>query len=111
MIGVPCSSVPLTMSTSSPRRRWYRAKMPDGTPKPATWPMCRGPLAYGQATATRMRRGTPLRGTSALMKVDGGFGIGGQDLADVAASARAQEEAGYDGLWSAETSHDPFFPL
>src|SRR3954451_23403640 len=30
--------------------------MSDGTPKPATWPMWRGPLAYGHATATRIRR-------------------------------------------------------
>ena len=29
--------------------------MSDGTPKPATCPRCRGPLAYGHATATRMR--------------------------------------------------------
>src|SRR5215213_7583818 len=29
--------------------------MSEGTPNPATCPMCRGPLAYGQATATRMR--------------------------------------------------------
>ena len=28
--------------------------MSDGTPKPATWPICRGPFAYGQATATRI---------------------------------------------------------
>ena len=26
-------------------------------------------------------------------------------------SARAAEKAGYDGIWSAETSHDPFLPL
>jgi hypothetical protein len=31
--------------------------MSEGTPGPATWPRCRGPLAYGQATATRMRCG------------------------------------------------------
>jgi probable F420-dependent oxidoreductase len=42
------------------------------------------------------------------MKVDGGlFG----DLADVPDRARALEAAGYDGLLTAETSHDPFFPL
>ncbi len=41
------------------------------------------------------------------MKVDGG--IGGLD--NVGAMAAAQELRGYDGLWSAETSHDPFFPL
>src|SRR6266496_4455171 len=28
--------------------------MSAGTPKPATWPRCLGPLAYGQATATRI---------------------------------------------------------
>src|SRR5581483_5215049 len=28
--------------------------MSDGTPGPATWPRCRGPLAYGHATATRI---------------------------------------------------------
>jgi probable F420-dependent oxidoreductase len=44
------------------------------------------------------------------MKVDGGFGIGG-DLKAVAASAKEQEAAGYDGFWTAETSHDPFLPL
>src|SRR3954469_14188438 len=52
--GVPCSSVPLTISTSLPFKRWYRAKTSAGTANPATWPMCRGPLAYGQAGATRI---------------------------------------------------------
>jgi probable F420-dependent oxidoreductase len=42
------------------------------------------------------------------MKVDGG--IGG-DLAKAGAAARRVEELGYDGAWSAETQHDPFFPL
>jgi len=46
------------------------------------------------------------------MKVDGGFGIGGAGLdPQLDEEARAFEEAGYDGLWSAETSHDPFLPL
>ena len=44
------------------------------------------------------------------MKVDGGFGIGGE-LAKAGASAKEQEAAGYDGFWTAETSHDPFLPL
>src|SRR3954471_7400008 len=52
--GVPCSSVPLTIRTSSPLSRWYRAKTSAGTAKPATWPMWRGPLAYGHAGATRI---------------------------------------------------------
>jgi probable F420-dependent oxidoreductase len=42
------------------------------------------------------------------MKVDGGVGF---DLADAAKLAKEAEDAGYDGVWSAETSHDPFFPL
>ena len=42
------------------------------------------------------------------MKVDGG--IGGA-LQDAGKAAAAQEAQGYDGLWTAETSHDPFFPL
>jgi probable F420-dependent oxidoreductase len=42
------------------------------------------------------------------MKVDGG--IGG-NLAQVPQSAKEVEAAGYAGAWTAETSHDPFFPL
>jgi probable F420-dependent oxidoreductase len=42
------------------------------------------------------------------MKVDGGVST---DLGKAAASAMETEAAGYDGAWSAETSHDPFFPL
>ncbi|WP_232662249.1 LLM class F420-dependent oxidoreductase [Pseudonocardia sp. TRM90224] len=32
-------------------------------------------------------------------------------LADLAAEGREREAAGYSGLWSAETGHDPFLPL
>jgi probable F420-dependent oxidoreductase len=42
------------------------------------------------------------------MKVDGGITF---DLSNAAKAAREAEEAGYDGIWSAETSHDPLFPL
>jgi probable F420-dependent oxidoreductase len=42
------------------------------------------------------------------MKVDGG--IGG-DLRKAGAQAKEAEAAGYDGVWTAETAHDPFFPL
>jgi len=42
------------------------------------------------------------------MKVDGGVS---PDLDKAGVTAKEAEEAGYDGVWSAETSHDPFFPL
>jgi len=42
------------------------------------------------------------------MKIDGGIGAG---LSGAGAAAREAEAAGYDGVWSAETSHDPFYPL
>lgn len=42
------------------------------------------------------------------MKVDGGVGW---ELDKVGAQARELEEMGYAGILSAETSHDPFFPL
>jgi probable F420-dependent oxidoreductase len=40
------------------------------------------------------------------MKVDGGLGA----IDRAGDTARSLEEAGYDGAWSAETSHDPFLP-
>jgi len=42
------------------------------------------------------------------MKIDGGIGAG---LTNAGNAAREAEAAGYDGIWSAETSHDPFYPL
>jgi len=42
------------------------------------------------------------------MKVDGGLGA---SLAGAGSAAQEAEQAGYDGVWTAETSHDPFFPL
>lgn len=42
------------------------------------------------------------------MKIDTALGFG---PAGAAAAAREAESAGYDGLWSAETRHDPFSPL
>lgn len=42
------------------------------------------------------------------MKVDGGVGW---ELDKVGAEAKALEELGYSGIMTAETSHDPFFPL
>ena len=42
------------------------------------------------------------------MKVDGGIGT---DLTKAGAQAKEVENAGYSGAWTAETAHDPFFPL
>ncbi len=42
------------------------------------------------------------------MKVDGGVGF---DLDVVGKQARELEEMGYSGVMTAETGHDPFFPL
>lgn len=54
----------------------------------------------------------PLRTAVACdpMKVDGGLGLT-LALDGIVQQAQDAEAAGYDGLWSAETSHDPFFPL
>lgn len=42
------------------------------------------------------------------MKIDTTLGFG---LAGAGRSAREIEDAGYDGVWATETSHDPFGPL
>lgn len=42
------------------------------------------------------------------MKIDSGVGF---DLNKAGESAKYLEECGYDGIMSAETSHDPFLPL
>ena len=42
------------------------------------------------------------------MQVDGTLGA---DLANAGRDARELEAVGYDGLWTAETAHDPFLPL
>lgn len=42
------------------------------------------------------------------MYVDGAIGF---DPSDVVETAGRAEEAGYDGIWTAEVSHDPFIPL
>ncbi len=46
-------------------------------------------------------------GKEETVKVD--TGLGGLHLAGE--SAKASEAAGYDGLWTAETAHDPFLPI
>ncbi|MGH9030323.1 MAG: LLM class F420-dependent oxidoreductase [Acidimicrobiales bacterium] len=42
------------------------------------------------------------------MLVDGGIGL---EASDAAETARRAEGDGFDGLWCAETAHDPFLPL
>jgi probable F420-dependent oxidoreductase len=42
------------------------------------------------------------------MRVDGGLGLDPTDAID---TARRAEVDGFDGLWCAETAHDPFLPL
>lgn len=44
------------------------------------------------------------------MKVDVGIGFGGS-TDGIGALAKAQEDMGYDGVWTSETNHDPFLPL
>lgn len=44
------------------------------------------------------------------MKVDGNL-VGAPHTAAVACDAKAHEKAGYDGLWSTESAHDPFLRL
>jgi len=42
------------------------------------------------------------------MKIDGGMGFDADGMAE---AAKRAEASGYDGVWSAETSHDPFLPI
>src|SRR6185295_20229568 len=42
------------------------------------------------------------------MQVDGTLGA---DLANAGRDAHELESVGYTGVWTAETAHDPFFPL
>jgi len=46
------------------------------------------------------------------MKVDGGLAASlTHDLTGFGENAAELEDAGYNGIWTAETAHDPFFPL
>ena len=42
------------------------------------------------------------------MKIDEGLGF---DATGIAEAARQAEADGYDGVWAAETAHDPFLPI
>src|SRR5690625_5297597 len=52
-VGVPCSTGPETISPACPALLLLPEKTTEGTPKAATSPMWRGPLAYVQAAADR----------------------------------------------------------
>jgi len=43
------------------------------------------------------------------MKFD--TGLAARTLSEVPATARAAEEMGFDGIWTAETGHDPYLPV
>ena len=47
-------------------------------------------------------------GYGAPMQVDGGIGF---DPSDAVTTAQRAENDGFDGVWCAETGHDPFLPL
>ena len=48
------------------------------------------------------------RTVQAKSQIDGGIGF---DPGGIAEAARQAEVSGYDGVWTAETSHDPFLPI
>ena len=62
-----------------------------------------------RARATVRTRCTEQRERMRVVKVDSGLmGVG---FAELAARAKELEAAGYDGVMTAETAHDPFLPL
>jgi probable F420-dependent oxidoreductase len=71
-----------------------------------------GPLP-GRALAGTFRSCSPGAVgalASVPMRVDGGLGLTGT-LGGIVEAVTDAERAGYDGFWTAETNHDPFFPL
>ena len=51
---------------------------------------------------------TLMAGIPWSMDIDGAIGV---DPSGVVEAAEQAERVGYDGIWSAETGHDPFLPL
>src|SRR5579885_2496928 len=62
---------------------------------PLSWP--------GQACADPAGLGSPS------MRVDAGIGL--DAATDAVTTAQRAEQDGFEGIWGAETSHDPFLPL
>src|SRR4051812_44248543 len=125
MRAMPRATIAESAPTMSPR-----TKTPSGTGKTTSW-TARTPRAGPTVGANRRTGagtrdatdnilvlssplepgGNVLRGPKLrwpAVKVDAGVGF---DLGNAPATAREVEEIGYDGVWSAETSHDPLFPL
>ena len=58
---------------------------------------------------TRPQLGIRAADTVRGVKIDGGLpGVG---IAEIARVAKELEDVGYDGALTAETNHDPFFPV
>ncbi len=88
--GAAARATPPCQPPRSPCRAHRSAAEVPRTPAPARTTVARHDEATG----------------STGMKVDGGLGA----IAQAGATAQSLEAAGYDGAWSAETSHDPFLP-
>src|SRR3546814_3285264 len=56
------------------------------------------------ASSTNLTTRSSAAARVPAMKIDGGLG---GDLRNAGKAAASQEAQGYDGVWTAETSHDP----
>ena len=109
----PQGARPRPRRRSRPRRpRRPRARPPGKASKSA---VKGGNKAKGKTPVSKtlgrlaaLHQGPQEREAGPLMLVDGGIG---SDLAKAASQARRQEELGFDGIWAAETNHDPFLAL
>ena len=62
----------------------------------------------GDEIAAELEKFLGAKSSRNRMKIDGGIGF---DPTGIAEAARRAEDEGYDGVWSTETSHDPFLPI
>src|SRR6516225_8381496 len=101
------SSSPTTRST----RPWCASSRRASTPRKGTpwgWRPCRRATRSPRSWSGSCEARNSDAKESRLMKIDGGLSF---DLSKAAAAAAQAEADGYDGVWSAETSHDPFLPI
>ncbi len=69
-------------------------------------------VVAGERAATDAVPSSRVRTGRRAVKVDGGLGSAASGAVETLRDrARALEAAGYAGLWSSETNHDPFIPL